>query len=94
MLDTWLSMCVQISGDLERSMNDVFAKYNGDDAEGRAVDYLQNQVGVVFRCTKIVLFSRLILRPLPPVLRRLLSLSLACFHFPLFARQSVCLAFL
>ncbi|XP_073322153.1 tetraspanin 36 [Pagrus major] len=34
----------KISGDLERSMNDVFAKYNGDDAETRAVDYLQTQL--------------------------------------------------
>ena len=41
-------MCVQISGDLERSMNDVFAKYSENEPEGRAVDYLQTLVGVVF----------------------------------------------
>lgn len=34
----------KISGDLERSMNDVFTKYDGQDAETKAVDYLQTQL--------------------------------------------------
>ncbi|XP_070689837.1 tetraspanin 36 [Pempheris klunzingeri] len=34
----------KISGDLERSMNDVFAKYDGQDTETKAVDYLQTQL--------------------------------------------------
>uniref|UniRef100_A0A3Q3VWA4 Tetraspanin n=1 Tax=Mola mola TaxID=94237 RepID=A0A3Q3VWA4_MOLML len=33
----------QIKGDLERSMNEVFSKYDGQDTETKAVDYLQNQ---------------------------------------------------
>ncbi|CAJ1068973.1 tetraspanin 36 [Xyrichtys novacula] len=34
----------KISGDLQRSMSDVFAKYDGEDAETKAVDYLQTQL--------------------------------------------------
>ncbi|XP_051277445.1 tetraspanin 36 [Dicentrarchus labrax] len=34
----------KISGDLERSMNDVFMKYDGQNAETRAVDYLQTEM--------------------------------------------------
>nr|XP_046243614.1 tetraspanin 36 [Scatophagus argus] len=34
----------KISGDLERSMNDTFAKYDGQDPETKAVDYLQTQL--------------------------------------------------
>ncbi|XP_044051973.1 tetraspanin 36 [Siniperca chuatsi] len=34
----------KISGDLERSMNDIFTKYDGQDAETKAVDYLQKQL--------------------------------------------------
>nr|BAM36396.1 Tetraspanin-3 [Oplegnathus fasciatus] len=34
----------KISRDLERSMNDVFSKYDGKDAETKAVDYLQTQL--------------------------------------------------
>ncbi|XP_045892030.1 tetraspanin 36 [Micropterus dolomieu] len=34
----------KISGDLERSMNDVFTKYDGQDTETKAVDYLQKQL--------------------------------------------------
>jgi len=34
----------KINGDLERSMNDAFSKYDGQDAETKAVDYLQNQL--------------------------------------------------
>ncbi len=43
-------LSVQISGDLERSMNDAFSKYDGQGAETKAVDYLQTQVGVMFHC--------------------------------------------
>lgn len=34
----------RIKSDVERSMNDVFQKYDGSNAESRAVDYLQQQV--------------------------------------------------
>uniref|UniRef100_A0A3Q4A972 Tetraspanin n=1 Tax=Mola mola TaxID=94237 RepID=A0A3Q4A972_MOLML len=34
----------KIKGDLERSMNEVFSKYDGQDTETKAVDYLQNQL--------------------------------------------------
>ncbi|XP_042276068.1 tetraspanin 36 [Thunnus maccoyii] len=34
----------KINGDLERSMNDAFSKYDGQDAETKAVDYLQSQL--------------------------------------------------
>ncbi|XP_034547866.1 tetraspanin 36 [Notolabrus celidotus] len=34
----------KISGDLQRSMSDVFSKYDGEDAETKAVDYLQTQL--------------------------------------------------
>lgn len=39
---------LQIKTDLERSMNDVFMKYDGQGADTEAVDYLQAQVGVIF----------------------------------------------
>lgn len=39
-------MCVQISRDLEHSMNGTFSKYGGDEADTKAVDFLQAQVGV------------------------------------------------
>ncbi|MCJ8735015.1 hypothetical protein PDJAM_G00241950 [Pangasius djambal] len=35
----------RISGDLEKPMNDVFEKYNGENSESHAVDYLQSQLG-------------------------------------------------
>ncbi|XP_040898854.1 tetraspanin 36 [Toxotes jaculatrix] len=34
----------KISGDLERSMNDTFAKYDGQSTETKGVDYLQTQL--------------------------------------------------
>ncbi|XP_029915890.1 tetraspanin 36 [Myripristis murdjan] len=34
----------RINGDLQRSMNDVFMKYDGKSSETRAVDYLQTQL--------------------------------------------------
>ncbi|CAL8344864.1 unnamed protein product [Lota lota] len=34
----------KITGDLQRSMNDVFMKYDGQSAESDAVDYLQSQL--------------------------------------------------
>ncbi|XP_070759795.1 tetraspanin 36 [Enoplosus armatus] len=34
----------KISGDLERSMSNVFTKYDGQDPETKAVDYLQTQL--------------------------------------------------
>ncbi|CAB1319317.1 unnamed protein product, partial [Coregonus sp. 'balchen'] len=34
----------RIKGDLERSMSDVFQKYDGENADTRAVDYLQSQL--------------------------------------------------
>ncbi|KAL0979789.1 hypothetical protein UPYG_G00189700 [Umbra pygmaea] len=34
----------RIKGDLERSMSDVFQKYDGNNPESRAVDYLQSQL--------------------------------------------------
>ncbi|KAB5567495.1 hypothetical protein PHYPO_G00233430 [Pangasianodon hypophthalmus] len=34
----------RISGDLEKPMIEVFEKYNGDNSESRAVDYLQTQL--------------------------------------------------
>ncbi|XP_076586777.1 tetraspanin 36 [Chaetodon auriga] len=34
----------KINGDLERSMNDAFTKYDGQDPETKAVDYLQTQL--------------------------------------------------
>ncbi|XP_041792810.1 tetraspanin 36 [Chelmon rostratus] len=34
----------KISGDLEGSMNGVFSKYNGDNSETKAVDYLQTNL--------------------------------------------------
>lgn len=34
----------KISGDLQRSMSDVFSRYDGEDAETKAVDYLQTQL--------------------------------------------------
>lgn len=34
----------RIKGDLEKSMSDVFQKYDGQNAETRAVDYLQSQL--------------------------------------------------
>lgn len=34
----------KISGDLQLSMNDVFNRYDGEDPETKAVDYLQNQL--------------------------------------------------
>ncbi|KAJ0067618.1 hypothetical protein NL108_008938, partial [Boleophthalmus pectinirostris] len=33
-----------INKDLDRSMSSVFAKYNGEDADSKAVDYLQSQL--------------------------------------------------
>lgn len=39
-------MSLQISGDLERSMNESFAKYDGQGTETKGVDYLQSQVGI------------------------------------------------
>lgn len=42
-----LYLSVQINGDLEHSMNDTFAKYNGEDPETNAVDFLQTQAGVI-----------------------------------------------
>ncbi|AWP07260.1 putative tetraspanin-3-like [Scophthalmus maximus] len=35
----------KISGDLERSMNESFAKYDGQGTETKGVDYLQSQLG-------------------------------------------------
>lgn len=37
----------QIKGDLEKSMNGVFQKYDGANAEAHAVDYLQRQVRLI-----------------------------------------------
>ncbi|XP_024272997.1 tetraspanin 36 [Oncorhynchus tshawytscha] len=34
----------RIKGDLERSMSNVFQKYDGENSESRAVDYLQSQL--------------------------------------------------
>lgn len=39
-------LSVQISGDLERTMTDVFSKYDGKDPETSTVDFLQHQVCV------------------------------------------------
>lgn len=35
---------LQISEDLDRSMNEVFMKYDGESSESKAADYLQTQV--------------------------------------------------
>lgn len=42
-----LSLCLQIKGDLEKSMSDVFQKYDGLNGETHAVDYLQTQVSCI-----------------------------------------------
>lgn len=40
----WHFSPLQISDDLDRSMNEVFMKYDGESAESSAADYLQTQV--------------------------------------------------
>lgn len=58
---------VQISGDLEGTMNEIFTKYDGEGAETKAVDILQTQVGVMFPCILIAFSSHLCFHSLTPV---------------------------
>lgn len=61
-------------------MNDTFSKYGGQEADTKAVDFLQAQVGAMMF---INVFSFLTFHSHLQLLLRLSSLPLVHFHFPL-----------
>lgn len=45
-----LCFCLQIGEGLQKSMSDVYEKYDGKNPESQAVDLLQSEVSFVFLC--------------------------------------------